>query len=121
MKHRFKLFFLPYGFLILLASCSPITRENTDWPVYGGSNEKTHYIENSDINPNNLDRLKKVWEYNTGDATKGTQIQTNPLILDSIVYGISPQLKLFALSVKSGLLTLLVKIWDNRKISFNFQ
>lgn len=102
MKHWFKLIFLPCSFLMLLASCSPVTKENTDWPVYGGSNEKTHYIENSDINPSNLNRLKKVWEYNTGDATKGTQIQTNPLILDSIVYGISPQLKLFALSIKSG-------------------
>jgi len=95
-------YFIIGGLFCQFTSCSSKPSANSDWPIYGGSHEKTHYVAKTEINPENLHRLTKVWEYRTGDADKGTQIQTNPLVLDSILYGISPQLKLFALNAKSG-------------------
>ncbi len=46
--------------------------------------------------------LKKAWEYHTGDADEKTQIQTSPLIIDGVLYGVSPKLKLFALDAGTG-------------------
>jgi len=88
--------------LSLLISCTTKESSKTDWPIYGGSHDKTHFVAQTELAPSNLHRLKKVWEYRTGDSKKGTQIQTNPLVLDSVLYGLSPQLKLFALQVETG-------------------
>ncbi|MGB1019537.1 MAG: PQQ-binding-like beta-propeller repeat protein [Flavobacteriaceae bacterium] len=103
MRHYFILtLFLIGSLLLFFTRCSTGVNPTTDWPIYGGSNEKTHYVTQTEITPENLHRLTKVWEYRTGDAAKGTQIQTNPLVIDGVLYGISPQLKLFALQAKTG-------------------
>ena len=48
--------------------------------------------------------LEVAWVYTTGDADSmgRTQIQTNPIIIDSILYGVSPRIKIFALNAASG-------------------
>jgi quinoprotein glucose dehydrogenase len=87
------------SFLIILCiSCN----ENKDWNVYGGSYERTQYVDSDKINKNNISQLDKVWEYKTFDNDKNSQIQTNPLIIDGKFYGVSPKLKLFSLDAKSG-------------------
>ena len=50
------------SFLIIICfSCN----ENKDWNVYGGSYERTQYIDSDKINKNNISQLDKVWEYKT--------------------------------------------------------
>lgn len=100
--HFNRIYLLFGGFLWFFTNCSSEEILNTDWTIYGGSHEKTHYVTQTEITPKNLHRLTKAWEYRTGDAAKGTQIQTNPLVIDGVLYGISPQLKLFALQATSG-------------------
>jgi len=38
-----------------------------DWPVYGGSNLELRYSSLDQITPQNASKLKRVWEYRTGD------------------------------------------------------
>ncbi|MBE7179368.1 MAG: PQQ-binding-like beta-propeller repeat protein, partial [Mucilaginibacter polytrichastri] len=75
-----------------------------DWAVYKGSNEGLNYSALAQIDTDNVKRLKPVWEYHTGDAdtVHHSQIQCNPLVIDGVLYGTSPQLKLFAIDAATG-------------------
>lgn len=74
----------------------------TDWHVYGGSKENIRYSSLTEIDTNNVMHLEKAWEYKTGDLDANTQIQANSIIVEQILYGVSPKLKLFALDAKTG-------------------
>lgn len=73
-----------------------------EWPVYGGDNGRLHYSSLAQIDTSNVTNLEVAWIYRTGDAGKGTQLQANPLIVDGVLYGISPQLRLFAVDARTG-------------------
>src|SRR5438552_18875602 len=75
-----------------------------DWAVYLGDKASTHYSTLTQINRRNVRRLQVAWIYHSGDARKDdrSQIQCNPLVIDGVLYGTSPQLKLVALQAASG-------------------
>src|SRR5256885_15922784 len=75
------------------------TPKQQDWPVYGGAAENTHYSPLRQINRKNAKNLKIAWSYDTGE--KGA-LQTNPIIVDGVLYGISPTQKIFALDAATG-------------------
>jgi quinoprotein glucose dehydrogenase len=70
-----------------------------DWPVYGGAPENTHYSPLKQINRKNVKKLKIAWSYDTGE--KGV-LQTSPIVVDRVLYGISPTQKIFALDAAAG-------------------
>ena len=72
---------------------------DTDWRVYGGEPENTHYSPLAQINRSNAKDLAVAWSFDTGE-TGG--LQTSPLIVDGTVYGITPTQKIFALDAASG-------------------
>lgn len=76
----------------------------SDWPEYLGDAGRSHYSELRQIHRRNVHRLQVAWVYRTGDAQRDppSQIQCNPLIVDGVLYGISPGLKLFALDAATG-------------------
>ena len=77
---------------------------NVDWPAYLGDVGSSQYSGLDQITPNNVSRLEVAWEYRTGDARDDnrSQIQCNPLVIDGVVYGTSPQIKVFALDADTG-------------------
>ena len=89
-------------FLIPLISCE----KGVDWNVYGGSYERTQFVDSDKLNLDNVYRLDKIWDYSSGDSDNSSQIQTNPLIINGNFYGVSPKLKLFSLEAKTG-----IEIW----------
>lgn len=92
-------FILTILLVLAFASCQS---HQTDWTVYGGSKASTHYSPLTQIDTSNVTQLHPVWEYHTGDADEKTQIQVNPIIVNGILYGVSPKLKLFAADAASG-------------------
>jgi quinoprotein glucose dehydrogenase len=90
--------------LPLLFSCTGQNKSNHDWAVYGGNPENNHFSVLSEINPENVHLLQPVWEYHTGDAdtVNFSQIQCNPLIINGILYGTTPAMKLFAADAATG-------------------
>lgn len=74
------------------------------WPAFNGDKTNSHFSTLKNIDTNNVKQLRVAWQYRSGDAdTVGhSQIQTNPLMVNGMVYGVSPQLKLFALDAASG-------------------
>lgn len=78
-----------------------LSAENRDWPVYGGAPEGGHYSPLSQINRSNVKQLQLAWTYDT-EETGG--LQTSPIVVHGVLYGISPTQKIFALDAASGML-----------------
>lgn len=77
---------------------------DVNWSRYLGDNESSHYSPLRQITPGNVHRLQVAWTYHAGGASTNnrTQIQCNPLIIDGVLYGTSPDLQLFALDARTG-------------------
>ena len=99
LTHR--LFTLFSGLLILLSSCVDKTSENLsrEWPQYLGGPDRNHYSALDQINLSNVSELKVAWQYHTSDSG---QIQCNPIIIDGILYGVTPTVQPFALDAATG-------------------
>jgi quinoprotein glucose dehydrogenase len=56
------------------------------------------------IDTTNYERLDVAWIYHTenNDSTKFGPMECNPIVVDNILYGVSPKLKLFAIDSKTG-------------------
>ena len=76
--------------------------QTVDWPMYGGTPANTHFSTLSQITPENVSKLQVAWAYETGDAWKGSEMQTNPVVIDGILYGTTPKLRVFALDAATG-------------------
>jgi quinoprotein glucose dehydrogenase len=89
---------------ILIFSCNRKIDKYKTWQAYGGSKENIHYSSLTQIDTNNVQNLQVSWKFHTLDADTAnqSQIQCNPIIIDSTLYGTSPQLKLFAVDAATG-------------------
>ncbi len=72
------------------------------WTVYGGGPDSIRYSRLDQINRDNVTDLQVAWVYDTQDATENSQIQTNPIVVDGLLYGMSPQLRAFAVDAATG-------------------
>ncbi|MBC8111002.1 MAG: PQQ-binding-like beta-propeller repeat protein [Verrucomicrobia bacterium] len=76
----------------------------TTWQVYGGNAASMRYSSLSQINKTNVKNLQVAWQYSAQepDTSNRSQIQCNPIIVDGILYGSTPQKKIFALDAATG-------------------
>jgi len=83
---------------------SHLVKDYSGWPSYAGSKDGIRYSSNDQVDTGNVSRLQVAWTYSSGDrdTDNRTQNQCNPVMVDSILYGISPKLKLFALNAATG-------------------
>lgn len=94
-----------HGVLLLLpflVACGPRSKQYATWETYGGSKANIHYTSLKKIDTANVMNLKVAWTYHTGDADKLSQMEVNPIIVHQTLYGVSPQLKLFAVDATTG-------------------
>jgi len=73
--------------------------ESRDWPAYGGAAANTHYSDLAQINRTNVKELAVAWSFDTGEQGG---LQTSPIIVEGVLYGITPTQKVFALDAASG-------------------
>jgi len=116
MKFNVKL--LSVG-LLLLGSCGNPDQENAtsatetkdvDYPTYGGNKAGNRYSPLTQINLDNVQNLQVAWSYDASEKPDTTntgpqrpkQIQCQPIVVDGVLYGTTPELKLFALHAGTG-------------------
>ena len=75
--------------------------EQQDWPAYGGAPENDHYSNLSEISRDNVGNLALAWSFDTGEEGG---LQTSPLIVAGVLYGLTPTQKVFALDAATGTL-----------------
>ena len=73
--------------------------DNTNWGEYLGGPDRSHYSALTQITPTNVAQLKVAWTYAAPDSG---QIQTNPIIVDGVLYGVTPSVQAFALDAATG-------------------
>jgi len=81
-----------------------------NYPVYGGNKARNRYSPLEQINRDNVKNLEVAWMYNAAsdiedeDKSSGwtRQIQCQPIVVDGVLYGTTPELKLFALNTSAG-------------------
>lgn len=100
-KPLYRLFWLN----VILISCrQPGEKIYTAWEVYNGTKAGMKYSSLTQIDTSNVKQLEVAWIYHTGDAdtVHQSQIQCNPVIVDGILYGVTPTMKLFAVNAATG-------------------
>ena len=96
-----------FSFLFCLCyfwSCTSSDNNYNGWKMYGGNSQNNHYSSLKQIDTTNVEQLQAAWTYNTGDVDTAnhSQIQCNPIMVDGVLYGTTPLMKLFALDASTG-------------------
>lgn len=74
-------------------------KHEQDWPVYGGTADNNHFSSLKQINRKNVQQLKVAWTFDT-EETGG--LQSSPIVVDGVLYGLTPSEKVFALNAATG-------------------
>jgi glucose dehydrogenase len=73
---------------------------HSEWQIYHGDYAGSHYSELDQINRSNVQQLEVAWTWNSGDS--GFGIETNPIIVDGVVFVTTAALHVAALNAKTG-------------------
>jgi quinoprotein glucose dehydrogenase len=71
------------------------------WPVNGGV-DNIRYSPLTQINRDNVTQLRVAWTYDSRDAFTGSEMQSNPIIVDGVLYATTPTLKVIAVNAENG-------------------
>jgi len=88
--------------IILFIGCEKKVEDYSKWTNYGGTKDGARYSSLKEITLENVENLEVAWKYECGDGTEKSQIQCQPIVVDSILYGTTPTLNLFALHAGNG-------------------
>ncbi|HEY0176200.1 MAG TPA: PQQ-binding-like beta-propeller repeat protein, partial [Pedobacter sp.] len=74
------------------------------WKVYGGSDNNIKYSALDQIDTSNVQQLKVAWVYHSEhmDQSRYGPMECNPIIVDDVLYAVSPRMKLFAVDAATG-------------------
>ena len=87
--------------LVLLSAVAQQKPQNTDWALHGGENN-IRYSTLDQINRGNVTKLQVAWTYDSKDASRGSEMQSNPVVVDGVLYATTPTLKVVAVDAGTG-------------------
>src|SRR5206468_11899369 len=93
--------FLFAACVLLLGQSAIVQQADEGWPMHGGV-DNIRYSPLAQINRDNVTRLQVAWTYDSHDAFKGSEMQSNPVIVDGVLYATTPTLKVIALDASTG-------------------
>ena len=102
---RIVLLIVLFASIVFLTACnnnpepkhSP--QDYTSWTSYLGGPDRNHYSTLSQITPENVTNLEVAWSYSAPDSG---QMQMSPIIVDTILYGVSAAMRAFAVHAGTG-------------------
>jgi quinoprotein glucose dehydrogenase len=74
--------------------------QSRNWPAYGGGPEETRYSDLKQINRSNVAKLQVAWSYDTADGAGDPQ--TQPIMVNGVLFGLTPKHKVVALDAATG-------------------
>ncbi len=74
-------------------------KSSANWPIIGGTPGNSHYCSLKQINRSNVAKLQVAWKFETGQ-TGG--LETTPLVVDGVLYALTPTLQVIALDAATG-------------------
>ncbi|MEO8371098.1 MAG: PQQ-binding-like beta-propeller repeat protein, partial [Candidatus Solibacter sp.] len=86
--------------MLLLRAADTTGGAVKDWPAYGGNSAGNRYSPLKQINRSNVARLTVAWTFDTADGTGASQ--TQPIVVEGVLYALTPKHKVVALDGASG-------------------
>ena len=71
-----------------------------DWTTYHGTYQSWHYSPLTEINTDNVKRMKVAWVHHPGRSTRG--LQSMPLVADGVLYYTGSYSRVWALDAATG-------------------
>src|SRR5258706_1718272 len=92
------------AFLLLatLLGAQESTSARQDWPAYGGDVEGTRYSTLTTINGRNVGDRQIAWQFDPGDAPPTGRFEAQPIVVDGILYAVTPGSGVVALDGATG-------------------
>src|SRR6201988_3270039 len=84
------------------------TSGGTEWPNYGNDPGGMRYSQVSQINRENVSKLKVAWIFHTGDVSDGSHdrkrsgFEATPILVDGTLYFTTPFNRVIALDPETG-------------------
>lgn len=75
--------------------------DDVGWPINGGLGN-IRYSALTQINRDNVRRLQVAWTYDSHDAFKDSEMQSNPIIVDGVLFATTPTMKVVAVNAENG-------------------
>jgi glucose dehydrogenase len=72
---------------------------HADWPSIGGTSGNSHYSSLKQINRTNVAKLQLAWKFDSGEPGG---LETTPIVIDGVLYAITPKQKIIALEASTG-------------------
>src|SRR3954471_23790183 len=69
--------------------------------MHGGV-DNIRYSPLAQVTRDNVAQLQVAWTYDSGDAFKGSEMQSNPIVADGVLYATTPTLKVVAVDAATG-------------------
>jgi len=91
-------------FAALSFACQPEGNKLRTWGIYKADSESSSYSTLSEVNRENVSKLKEAWSFHPDDA-RGTRFgnaECNPIIIDNIMYATSARHRLYAIDASTG-------------------
>jgi quinoprotein glucose dehydrogenase len=103
LHNRHQVPLIPLALFLVLFTTRPqigqAAEKNRDWPIYGGTPENNRYSPLDQINRRNVRHLQIAWQFDSGESGG---LQTSPLEVNGVLYGLTPTQKVFALNAATG-------------------
>jgi quinoprotein glucose dehydrogenase len=87
--------------LCLIVATLSAGAADSDWPINGGPGN-IRYTELSQITPANVGQLQVAWSWDAHEAFKDSEMQSNPIVVDGVLYATTPKLHVIALDARTG-------------------
>ena len=79
----------------------PLFGADKEWPVNGGL-YNIRYTELTQITPANVGQLKVAWTWDGHEAFKDSEMQSNPIVVEGMLYATTPTMQVVALNAATG-------------------
>ena len=90
-----------FGLLILTTACGPAAPQQADWPLNGGP-DNARYSPLTGITRDNVSQLQVAWTYESGDHFAASEMQSNPVVVDGVLYATTPTMQVVAVNAATG-------------------
>lgn len=71
------------------------------WPVNGGV-DNIRFSPLKQIDRENVQQLQVAWSYASHDEFQGSEMQSNPIVVDGMLYATTPKMRVIALDAATG-------------------
>jgi membrane-bound PQQ-dependent dehydrogenase (glucose/quinate/shikimate family) len=75
---------------------------DTEWANYGNGITGQHFAPLTQINAQNVDKLKVAWVHHTGDVSKSNVVEATPIKVGDTLYTCGAKTQVYAIDAKTG-------------------